>query len=126
MPDRFFTRNLKILTKIISSKKKEEKIDLKKYIQKNFDVSQVRNSDVVNLKIISRNPELAKFLLEKIIEAYLKYDVDTKVKVTNYANAQINSRLSNLLEQMEQSEKKLLAYKKENKLIDINTTAMIA
>ncbi len=48
---------------------------------------------MVNLSITSYNPELAKFLLEKIIEAYLKYDVDTKVKVTNYANAQINLRL---------------------------------
>jgi len=119
MPDQFFSRNFKILTKIFSSKKKEENINLKAYIKENLYVSQVRNSDVVNLKIISRSPELAKFLLEKVIEAYLKYDVDTKVKVTNYANAQINSRLSNLLEQMEQSERKLLAYKKENKLIDI-------
>ena len=90
---------------------------VKSYIKSNLRVSQIRNSDVVNLNVSSRNPELAKFLLEKVIEAYLKYDVDTKVKITNYANAQINLRLSNLLEQMEQSEQKLLAYKKENNLI---------
>ena len=41
------------------------------------------------------------------------------VAETNYANDQINSRLSKLLEQMEISETKLLAYKKENNLIDI-------
>ena len=119
MPDQFFSRNIKIFKKIISKKKKEKNINLKEYIKQNFKVTQVRNSDVVNLNVVSRNPELAKFLLEKVIEAYLKYDVDTKVKVTNYANAQINSRLSKLLEQMEQSERKLLAYKKENNLIDI-------
>ena len=119
MPDQFFSRNIKIFKKIISKKKKEKNINLKGYIKQNFKVTQVRNSDVVNLNVVSRNPELAKFLLEKVIEAYLKYDVDTKVKVTNYANAQINSRLSKLLEQMEQSERKLLAYKKENNLIDI-------
>ena len=62
---------------------------------------------------------LAKFLLEQVIDAYLKYDVDTKVKVTNYANAQINLRLSKLLDQMEIAEQKLLNYKKENNLIDI-------
>ncbi len=121
MPEQFFSRNFKFLTQILPNKQKkiETNIDLKEYIQKNFHVIQVRNSDVVNLSITSRNSELAKFLLEKVIEAYLKYDVDTKVKVTNYANAQINLRLSNLLEQMEQSEQKLLAYKKENNLIDI-------
>ena len=49
----------------------------------------------------------------------LNDDVDTKVKVTNYANKQINVRLSKLLEQMEIAEQKLLDYKKKNNLIDI-------
>ena len=98
---------------------KKSKINIKNYIQENLSVSQIRNSDVVNITIKSGNAELAKFLLEQVIEAYLKYDVDTKVKVTNYANAQINGRLSKLLEQMEIAEQKLLQYKKINNLIDI-------
>ena len=118
IPEQFFVRNFKFIRKNFSKQKKEN-INIKSYIKSNLRVSLVRNSDVVNLSITSLNPELAKLLLEQVIEAYLKYDVDTKVKVTNYANAQINLRLSNLLEQMEVSEKKLLAYKKENKLIDI-------
>jgi len=117
-PEQFFARNLQILNNVFGREKKE-KISLKKYIQENIGVSQVRNSDVVNLTFKSRNPQLAKFVLEEIIEAYLKYDVDTKVRVTNYANAQINLRLSKLLEQMEIAEQKLLNYKKENNLIDI-------
>ena len=118
IPEQFFVRNFKFIRKNFSKLKKEN-INIKDYIKSNLGVSQIRNSDVVNLNVSSRNPELAKFLLERVIEAYLKYDVDTKVKVTNYANAQINLRLSKLLEQMEKSEKKLLAYKKENNLIDI-------
>ena len=39
--------------------------------------------------------------------------------MTNYANKQINVRLSKLLEQMEIAEQKLLQYKKVNNLIDI-------
>ena len=118
IPEQFSKGNLKLIKKITSSEKKDP-IDLKKYIQSNFSVYHIRNSDVVNLSVTSRDPKLAKLLLEKIIESYLKYDVDTKVAVTNYANDQINSRLSKLLEQMEISETKLLAYKKENNLIDI-------
>ena len=63
---------------------------------------------MVNLSFKSHNPELAKFLLETVIEAYLKYDVDTKVKVTNYANAQINLRLSKLLVDMENCRTKIV------------------
>ena len=121
-PEQFFARNLDVLNKFFyknSENIKNKKINLKGYIQGNLGVSQVRNSDVVNLSINSRNPELAKFLLEKVIEAYLKYDVDTKVKITNYANQQINLRLSKLLEVMEVAEQKLLKYKKDNNLIDI-------
>ena len=99
--------------------KKESKTIIKEYIKNNLTVSQIRNSDVVNITIRSGNAELAKFLLEQLIDAYLRYDVDTKIKVTNYANKQINVRLSKLLEQMEIAEQKLLQYKKVNNLIDI-------
>ena len=117
LPKNFLSNNSKLLNFFINEE--DNNLDIKQYIKKNLTVTQVRNSDVVNITINSGNAELAKFLLEEIISAYLKYDVDTKVKVTNYANAQINVRLSKLLEQMEIAERKLLNYKKENNLIDI-------
>jgi polysaccharide biosynthesis transport protein len=118
LPKNFLSQNVKFLS-FFSNKKKENKDNIKSYIEENLNVNQIRNSDVVNVTMTSGNAELAKFLLEQVIEAYLKYDVDTKVKVTNYANQQINVRLSKLLEQMEVAEQKLLNYKKENNLIDI-------
>ena len=118
IPKNFLSKS-KTLSFFNAGNKEEQKIYIKKYIKKNLSVIQVRNSDVVNILITSGNPELAKFLLEQVIDSYLKYDVDTKVKVTNYANAQINLRLSKLLDQMEIAEQKLLDYKKENNLIDI-------
>jgi succinoglycan biosynthesis transport protein ExoP len=118
IPKNFLSKS-KILSFFDDENKEGQKIDIKKYIKKHLSVIQVRNSDVVNILITSGNPELAKFLLEQLIDSYLKYDVDTKVKVTNYANAQINLRLSKLLDQMEIAEQKLLDYKKENNLIDI-------
>jgi len=120
LPKNFLLKN-SIFSFFKKDKKKneEKKINLKLYIKSNLEVFQIRNSDVVNITMTSGNAELAKFLLEQVIEAYLRYDVDTKVRVTNYANAQINLRLSKLLEQMEIAEQKLLDYKKENNLIDI-------
>ena len=119
LPNNFLSKNSFFLNFFKKKENDNNKIDIKKYVKKNLIVSQVRNSDVVNIMIKSGNAELAKFLLEEVINSYLKYDVDTKVKVTNYANAQINVRLSKLLEQMEVAERRLLDYKKENNLIDI-------
>ena len=121
IPKNFFSNKIKIFGFFKEEISTEENInfDLKGYIKSNLSVFQIRNSDVVNILMKSGNPELAKYLLEEVINSYLQYDVDTKVKVTNYANAQINVRLSKLLEQMEIAEQKLLTYKKENNLIDI-------
>jgi succinoglycan biosynthesis transport protein ExoP len=123
MPRNFFDTNFNFFNKTINKKKSKSlnvnKTEIKNYIKENLEVIQIRNSDVANLSITSYNPELAKFLLESVIDAYLKYDVDTKVKVTNYANVQINLRLSKLLVDMEKAEQKLLNYKKENNLSDV-------
>ncbi len=122
LPKNYFAQNLQFLNfnkKKNIIKEDDLKIILKKYIKENLAVSQIRNSDVVNITMNSGSAEFAKFLLEQVIDAYLRYDVDTKVKVTNYANQQINVRLSKLLEQMEIAEQRLLNYKKENNLIDI-------
>ena len=122
LPKNYFAKNLGFLNFFNNKnvvKEQDLKIILKAYIKKNLEVSQIRNSDVVNITMNSGSAEFAKLLLEEVIDAYLKYDVDTKVKVTNYANQQINIRLAKLLEQMEIAEKKLLDYKKDNNLIDI-------
>ena len=121
IPKNFLSKYLEIFdfSKKDPDNNDPEEINIKGYIKGNLQVSQIRNSDVVNITMTSGNAELAKFLLEKVIEAYLRYDVDTKVKVTNYANQQINVRLSKLLDQMEIAEQKLLSYKKANNLLDI-------
>ena len=92
---------------------------LKRYIKNNFGVKNIPRSDVLRLSFKSNNPEIAKLALTKIIDAYLKYDVDSKVRITSYASEKINSRLSDLMISMEQSEGNLANYKKENKLTDI-------
>ena len=108
----FFVKKEKIT---VSSKREY----LKKYIKNNFEVSNIPRSDVIQLSFKSNNPEIAKLALTKIIDAYLKYDVDSKVKVTSYASDKINSRLSDLMIAMEISEENLAKYKKENNLTDI-------
>ena len=71
------------------------------------------------LSFKSNNPEVGKLALTKIIESYLKYDVDSKIKITAYANQKINSRLSELMKGMSIAENNLAKYKKEKKITDI-------
>ena len=119
LPNHYFSKNLNFLNLFSEKSIKPKNDQIKDYLKNNLGVFQIRNSDVVNITMKSSDAEFAKYLLEQVIDAYLRYDVDTKVKVTNYANQQINVRLAKLLEQMEIAEQKLLNYKKENNLIDI-------
>ena len=127
IPESFLLRNLSAIKKLLFYKKKEKIVknkisnesQIKNYMKSNFSIKNIRGSDVVVVSFISHDPELAKFSLTKIIEAYLQYDVDAKIQVTAYANMQINLRLAELLANMEKTEKDLLDYKKDNNLIDI-------
>ena len=129
VPETFLTRNIEAIKKLVLFQKEKNENEvgkklryediLKSYIKSNYRVTNIRNSDVVELSFNSNNPELAKILLTELIESYLRYDVDTKVKVTAHANKQINLRMAELLKNMEIAEKTLLKYKKDNNLIDI-------
>ena len=61
---------------------------------------------------------MAKLALERIINSYQRYEIDSKIQITNYANEKISDRLQILVKEMDIAQKKLSKYKKENGLVD--------
>ncbi len=101
--------------------KKEENIDdifLKKVLTDNFAVKNIPRSDVLELSFVSINPKLSQLALQSIIESYQRYEIDSKIKITNYANQKITERLKDLVAQIDIAQKKLSNYKRENNLVD--------
>ena len=101
--------------------RKEKKIDddfIKSILTKNFNVKNIPRSDVLKLSFVSRNPKISQLALEAIIESYQRYEIDSKIKITNYANQKITERLKDLVNQMDIAQKKLSNYKRENNLVD--------
>ena len=70
------------------------------------------------MSFISINPRLSQIALQSIIESYQRYEIDSKIKITSYANQKITERLKDLVVQMNVAQKKLSNYKKENNLVD--------
>jgi capsular exopolysaccharide synthesis family protein len=91
---------------------------LKGMISSSLDITNVRNSDILVLSFVSTNPRVAKLALEQVISSYRRYEIDSKIEITNYANEKISDRLKILVEQMDLAQKKLSEYKKENELVD--------
>ena len=109
---------LSFLQRIFKKKSKVDKEYIKNVLRKNFSLANIPRSDVLKLTFVSKDPKISQLALKSIIESYQRYEVDSKIQITNYANTKITSRLKDLAEQIDDAEKKLANYKKENNLVD--------
>ena len=104
--------------RILTKKKNIDEEFLKIILTENFSVRNIPRSDVLELSFISTNPKISQLALMSIIDSYQRYEIDSKIKITNYANQKITERLKELVAQMDIAQKKLSNYKRENNLVD--------
>ena len=104
--------------RILNKKQVVDKAFLKSILSRNFTVNNLPRSDVLELSFVSKNPKISQLALNSIIESYQRYEIDSKIKITNYANIKITERLKELVVQMNIAQKKLSKYKRENNLVD--------
>ena len=114
----FSENNQNFVQKILKKKKKFNVKSLKSTISSNLGIKNVKNSDILILSFQSTNPSVAKLALEQIIDSYQRYEIDSNIQVTSYANEKISDRLNILVGQMDIAQKKLSKYKKDNELVD--------
>ena len=106
----YLKNNLNFIQRIL---KKEKKIDnnyIKSVLTNNFSVSNIPRSDVLELSFTSKNPKISQLALVSIIESYQRYEIDSKIKITNYANIKITERLKELVSQIDLAQEKLSNY----------------
>lgn len=114
----FSENNQNLVQKLFNKKKTFDVNSLKSILSSNLSISNLRNSDILELSFVSRNPRVAQLALERIINSYQRYEIDSKIQITNYANEKISERLNILVEQMDIAQKKLSKYKQDNELVD--------
>ena len=106
------------LTRIFKKKKNIDKDFIRSILRNNFSVKNIPRSDVLELSFISNSAKISQLALRNIIESYQRYEIDSKIQITSYANTKITERLKDLTLQMETAEIKLAKYKKNNNLVD--------
>jgi capsular exopolysaccharide synthesis family protein len=115
----FFAENNQNLVQKLFNKKNTFNIkSLKSILSSSIQISNIRNSDILVLSFVSTNPRVSKLALERIINSYQRYEIDSKIQITNYANEKISERLQILVKEMDIAQKKLSKYKEENGLVD--------
>ena len=114
-----YSRNPKnIFSRIFTKKTIIDKDYIKVLLSKNFNIKNVSKSDVLILTFVSNNPRISQLALQNIINSYQRYEVDSKIQITNYANLKVKERLKELKIQMAIADKNLARYKRKNNLVD--------
>ena len=111
-------KNNNIFSRIFKKKTIIDKNYIKSVLSDNFNVKNVRNSDVLVLSFVSNNAKISQLALNNIINSYQRYEVDSKIEITSYANKKVKERLKALKIQMAVADKNLANYKKANNLVD--------
>jgi len=104
--------------RILSKNPEINKDYIKEILRSNFNVKNLPRSDVLELSFVSNNPKISQLALKNIIDSYQRYEIDSKIQITNYANTKITERLKDLTIQMDEADSKLAQYKRENDLVD--------
>ena len=107
-----------VFSRIFTKKINIDKDYVKSILTNNFNVKNIRNSDVLVLSFVSSNPKISQLALNNIISSYQRYEVDSKIEITNYANTKVKERLKDLKVQMAIADKNLAQYKKDQNLVD--------
>ena len=107
-----------IFSRIFTKKTIIDKAYIKSILSSNFNATSVTSSDVLILTFISNNPKISQLALKNIISSYQRYEVDSKIQITSYANTKVKERLKELKIVMGIADKNLAKYKKEHNLVD--------
>jgi capsular exopolysaccharide synthesis family protein len=107
-----------VFNRIFKKKIVIDKGYIKEILTQNFKVINLTDSDVLLLSFVSNNPKISQLALNNIISSYQRYEVDSKIKTTTYANIKVKERLKELKIQMGIADKNLAKYKKEYNLVD--------
>ena len=119
------TSDVPFYNRLLSKKILFNETNIKNYFRDNFRVSNIPRSDILEISFVSTHPKIAQLALNSIIDSYQKYEIDSKVKITAYANQKITERLKELNEQMSEAQLKLASYKKTNGLVDTGSVKEI-
>ena len=111
-------KNRNIFNRIFNKKIIIDKNYIKNILTNNFKVRNLSASDVLILSFISNNPKISQLALNNIIGSYQRYEVDSKIEITSYANIKVKERLKELKVQMSIADKNLAQYKKDQNLVD--------
>lgn len=83
-----------------------------------LSISPIRKTQLVKISFESEDPRLAAKIANEVGYAFIENNLESKLLATEQATSWINTRLSELKNKLDESETRLLAFLKQQELID--------
>jgi len=82
-------------------------------------ISPVRNTKLVNISYASADPALATLVANTVGEEFIQNFLDAKFALTTSASAWLTERLGDLKDDLDEAQKRLITFQRDNDLVDI-------
>ncbi|WP_334078332.1 GumC family protein [Microbulbifer sp. M83] len=97
----------------------EQRSRLVRVVQAGLTVRPIRNTQLVELGYQAVSPQLAAAVPNAVANAYVERQMEAKLDVTQRATSWLNERLAGLREKLEESERRLQAFQRQEGLVDV-------
>ena len=94
-------------------------IELADRMSRKVDVSLRRNTRIVDITVSDTNPEMARMLAVTFVKEFLREIFEQRRALSRIANEFLQDEAQELQGKLEQAERKLQAYKEENKAVSL-------
>ncbi len=88
---------------------------------RNVDVSPIRLSRLVDITYTSPDPEMAARIANAWAQLFIQSNIERRFEATAYARTFLEGRLADLRQRLDQSERELVGYAANQRIININT-----
>ena len=85
-----------------------------------LSVAPVRKTKLVSISFESKDPDFAALVANTVGEQYIESYLDAKLELTTQAQSWLNERLSDLKTVLDESEGRLIEFKQQNGLVDVD------
>jgi succinoglycan biosynthesis transport protein ExoP len=93
-------------------------------VTRNMQVQLVRNSQLVQIKFVSPDKELAARVPNALAETYIESDLDSRMGMTQKASEWLRERMGELRGKVDSSEKALQEYRDRERIVDAKGLAL--
>lgn len=91
----------------------------------NINLSVVEESNIAVISYKSTDPDYAALIANLIVQVYLEYNLEVRLKYSKVSNVWLNNKIKDALEKLKASELKVQKYMKENDILTLENKIAI-